>query len=155
VTKPVVDQLALGWFHSCARLGDGTVKCWGDNGVGQLGDGTTTNSSTPVAVQGLSGAVEIAAGGLHSCARLGDGTVKCWGNNFSGELGDVTGTYSSSTPVVVQGLSGAVEIAAGNWHSCARLGDGTVKCWGGNSDGQLGDGTDTISPTPVVVQGLP
>jgi hypothetical protein len=100
---PVVDEPALGWAHSCARLGDSTVECWGFNGEGELGDGTMMDRATPVVVQGLSGAVQIVAGGVHSCARFGDGTVKCWGGNYNGELGDGT-TTQRSTPVVVRGL---------------------------------------------------
>jgi alpha-tubulin suppressor-like RCC1 family protein len=85
--------------------------------------------------------------------RLGNGTVECWGSNFYRQLGDGT-TTSRWTPVVVQGLSDAVEIEDGYNHSCARLGDNTVECWGHNAWGQLGDGTTTDRSAPVAVQGL-
>jgi len=142
------------FYHSCA-LGTGdAVKCWGNNGYGQLGDGTTTNASTPVTVQGLTGATAIAVGTNHSCALLTAGTVKCWGGNMFGELGDGSSGATNSPPVTVQGLTGATAIAAGPGHSCALLNAGTVKCWGYNASGQLGNGTTTNSPVPVTVQGL-
>jgi alpha-tubulin suppressor-like RCC1 family protein/lysophospholipase L1-like esterase len=145
--------ISAGNGHSCAVLGDGTARCWGANGYGELGDGTTTDRPTPVAVSGLSGAVAISAGAGHSCAVLGDGTARCWGGNYWGQLGDGT-TTGSPTPVAVSGLSGAVAISAGDDHSCAVLANGTARCWGRNDVGQLGDGTTTDSPTPVVVSGL-
>ena len=83
-------SIALGGDYSCALLADGTMKCWGSNDYGQLGDGTTTNSTIPVEVSGITTATSIAMGRVHSCALLTDGTVKCWGLNDYGQLGDGT-----------------------------------------------------------------
>src|SRR5262249_32650965 len=95
--------LAVGASHACGLLGDGTVECWGYNYYGQLGDGTNTNRSTPVAVSWLSHVLQIVAGTYHTCALIDDGTVKCWGSNSAGQLGD--GTLSShNTPGVVTGI---------------------------------------------------
>jgi alpha-tubulin suppressor-like RCC1 family protein len=101
----ITDAVAIyaGDHHSCALIADGTARCWGNNSVGQLGNGTATHSYVPVAVTGMSDAAAITAGGAHSCAVLADGTARCWGNNSVGQLGD--GSAWSTVPVPVIGLS--------------------------------------------------
>ena len=143
-----VTAVDLGAFYSCALLQDGTVRCWGQNDLGQLGNGTTTNSSTPVAAAGITGAAAVTAGGFHTCARFPDGTAQCWGRNNAGQLGDPsTLTFSSPTPVRVTGITTATSVTAGGFHTCTLLGDGTVRCWGQNDLGQLGNGTSDPVPT--------
>jgi alpha-tubulin suppressor-like RCC1 family protein len=150
-----VTAIAAGRYHACALLSTGAVKCWGQNTYGQLGDGSTTQSLTPVSVPDLSsGVIAIAAGERHTCAVLNTGAVKCWGNNDNGQLGDGS-TTQSLTPVSVPDLSsGVTAIAAGRYHACAVLNTGAVKCWGWNLYGQLGDGSTTQSLTPVSVPSL-
>lgn len=152
-------NVAAGTGHTCARLITNVVRCWGGNTFGQLGDGTTTSSFSSVAVSGLTNATQISTFGNHNCARRSDGTVRCWGNNGSGQLGDGT-TTNRSTPVAVTGLSAVTSVTAGhsgatgNGHSCAQLTDGTVRCWGLGSDGQLGNNSTSNSSSPVTVTGL-
>lgn len=148
-----VNHLAVGPNDSCTGFHGGSVRCWGDNNRGQLGDGTTTTRTTPVAISTLTNAVEIALGLHHNCARLRDGSLRCWGSNYSGELGDGS-TVDRYAPVPVLGLSNAVELGLGAAHNCARLQDNSLRCWGDNSFGQLGDGTTVNRSTPVPVSGV-
>ncbi len=135
-----VTSISLGTGHACVVTTEGAVKCWGDNAKGQLGDGTTTSRSTPVAVPRLtSGVAAVSARGLHTCALTTSGGVLCWGNNGDGELGDGT-VEARNVPTEVPGLgSGVVAISCGIDDACAVLGSGAVKCWGNDEYGELGN----------------
>uniref|UniRef100_UPI00048990A2 RCC1 domain-containing protein n=1 Tax=Salinispora fenicalii TaxID=1137263 RepID=UPI00048990A2 len=149
-----ITAVAAGDRHSLALTSTGTMLAWGENFIGQLGDGTTTRRSTPVAVNLPTGTTitAVAAGDRHSLALTSTGTMLAWGENFIGQLGDGT-TTRRSTPVAVNLPTGTTitAVAAGDRHSLALTSTGTVLAWGDNSAGQLGDGTLTDSSTPVAV----
>ena len=135
---------------------DGTVWCWGRNEYGQLGNGATTNSSTPVSVTGITTATEVSAGGFNSCATLASGAVQCWGSNEANQL-QIGSPVNSNVPVTIPGITTANgSVVVGALHMCVPLTDGTVKCWGANYGGQLGDGTLNFidSSVPTAVSGL-
>jgi alpha-tubulin suppressor-like RCC1 family protein len=167
-----VAELALGFNHTCARLGDGSVWCWGSNEDGQLGsvapdagctipsDSTeargVTCSATPVRV-GLPVAAERIWTGMranHTCARGRDGALRCWGSNSAGQLGDGT-TADSLTPRVALVGARVVELAAGEEHTCAVVAGARVVCWGGNRYGQLATGDTRASTRPVYARRAP
>src|SRR5450759_2906047 len=149
-----VTAVSGGVFHSLALTSTGHVLAWGDNTYGELGNGTNTSSSTPVAVSLPSGTTVTAIAGatIFSLALTSSGQVLAWGSNISGELGNGTTIYSS-TPVAVSLPSGTTvtAIAGGNIHSLALTSTGRALAWGDNSSGQLGNGTTLGSSTPVAV----
>ena len=159
-----VSAVAAGGRHFALALGPGgIVYSWGQNDIGQLGNGTTTNDPAPTPVPGLGPATSIAAAGSAGFAVMEDGTVKAWGNNLDGQLGQgsnsgpetcVSGTSCSTVPVTVPGLSHVRAIAAGPGTVLALKEDGTVMAWGGNLGGQVGDGTTAEKHAPVQVSGL-
>ncbi len=151
--------------HTCARLDDGTLRCWGLGTSGRLGYANTNTigdnemPSTAGAVNVGRNPTVVSAGGSHTCARLDDGTLRCWGLGTSGRLGYAnTNTIGDNeTPSTAGAISvgrSATAIAAGGSHTCTRFDDGGVRCWGLNSSGQLGYGnTETIgdNETPSLV----
>ncbi|WP_435260590.1 RCC1 domain-containing protein [Streptomyces sp. 1222.5] len=151
-------SIAAGGFgtafgHGVALLADGTVRSWGANGSGQLGDGTVLSHNAPGPVVHLAGVIAIAAGGTHSMALLADRSVVTWGRNNCGQLGNGA-SADSSVPVQVEGLDKVIAIAAGLHHSLVLREDGTVWAWGHNHNGQLGDGTCAARNVPALVSGL-
>jgi alpha-tubulin suppressor-like RCC1 family protein len=150
-------------------MADRSVECWGENLSGEIGvpDQLEVLFATPVA--GLGEVLAVTTGGAHTCAILADRTVSCWGSNQLNQLGRTSAENSgrcpgtlyntvascSATPTPVAALTNVVSVAAGSWHTCALIDDGTVKCWGANNFGQLGDGSIGGSvATPVMVSGL-
>jgi len=148
---PEVLQVGAADDFSCVLLKDGTVRCWGANVLGQLGNGTTQKSSRPVPVIGLTDVTQIAVGGSHACALRRDRALRCWGNNTNGALGDGTQEWST-LPVPVPGIEGVERVWASRWRTtCARLPGATYKCWGNNNAGQIPDGSTADSLLPVGV----
>lgn len=147
--------ISAGQAHSCAvRSAGGGVICWGNNADGQLGDGTTSNTSAiPVDVLSLGSAVDVSAAYDFSCAVLGDGSSWCWGQGDMGQLGN--GDWANSaTPVMVSGSSGYWRIHGLRDHSCVVWGTSQLRCWGSNTLGKLGDGTSDNRNTPAQVVGF-
>jgi len=147
-------EISAGSYHTCTMFDDGSVRCWGSNEFGQLGDGTTVERTAPVQVdlgQGKS-ALGISSGGSHTCAVLNDRSVKCWGQNSNGQLGD--GTTTDRSAPVNAGMDGedVLSVSAGSYHTCAIMEGRSVMCWGDNWNGQVGDGTNTDRSSPVEIE---
>jgi alpha-tubulin suppressor-like RCC1 family protein len=159
-----VASVSAGVGHTCAVLGNGEARCWGQGGDGEIGDGTTPDFAVrprrvlnPAGTGPLVGVRAIAAAIQHSCAVLVSGQVRCWGLDLLGALGNGPGG-SSTRPIVVRApsgtgpLTGATSIAAGDYHTCVVVTGRQVRCWGENGYGSLGnDGAPTESQLPVVV----
>ena len=160
-----ITHISAGDSHGCVLIG-GAAKCWGDNTYGQLGNGTIVNKVYPTDVlelgvgsSALSGITNIAAGEYHTCVLMEDSTAKCWGDNTYGQLGDGTqdpSLFPKDVLVSAGGvsLSGIAKISSVVGHNtCVIMKDETVKCWGLNTSGQLGNGTvvDALNPTTVLV----
>jgi alpha-tubulin suppressor-like RCC1 family protein len=157
--KSGVKTISAGGHHTCALTRRGGVKCWGSNTFGAVGSSTRVTVKTPFAVPSLKSGVRTLTTGTgfneRTCVVARGGAAKCWGDNGQGFLG--TGSKESvlTRPSVVVGLTRGVSAISGGGLSfmCAVV-NGSARCWGGNSNGQLGNGTTTSSPIPVGVSGL-
>ncbi len=148
-----VKAVSVGGNHTCAILNDDSLSCWGYNGFGQLGNNTTVDEGAPIAVDLGSGktAKAVSAGGNHTCAILDDDSLKCWGDNDYGQLGDNSTTQRPTPTDVGLGSNTAKAMSARDKHTCAILDDDSLKCWGDNDYGQLGDGTTNDRDEPTAV----
>jgi alpha-tubulin suppressor-like RCC1 family protein len=151
----VVSVADSGNSSACAVLSSGKVDCWGANGSGQLGNGTTANSDVPVAVLGITNATAVAGdeNGGSFCAVLSTDHLKCWGFNGFGELGNGT-TTTFTVPVSVEHISTATALIGGYNDFCGLLSSKHLDCWGGGAFGQLGDGSFATSDIPVAVRNI-
>ena len=156
-------QMTAGYDHTCARLGDGSAKCWGGIRLGN-GDGTVSTSKVPVSINTspgipLQGVLQISAGTGHTCAIVTGNTAKCWGDNLYGQLGNGGTASFPEYPVDVVGLNGVpladvVKLSAGRAYTCAITAGAfgnRVKCWGYSGNGQLGDGRTGLHGEPATV----
>jgi alpha-tubulin suppressor-like RCC1 family protein len=170
-----VTQLSAGALHTCAVLGTGQARCWGDGGSGQLAEGNDDDRALPVVVENpgadvdsgldnttLTGVAQVAAGSNHTCFRLNNKRVRCAGSDGSGKLGNPSIGSAVHVPVLVRNagntgpLEGVAQVVAGGDHTCARLAAGGINCWGDDGSGQLGNGgANTDAGLPTVVQILP
>ncbi|NBT26267.1 MAG: hypothetical protein EBT09_06875, partial [Actinobacteria bacterium] len=159
-----LSRLASGYGHTCGLASNGFTYCWGFNGSGELGDGSTTDRVTPAAVAGGLKFASLSAAGQHTCGLVASGAAYCWGNNSHGQLGNGTAgenwgdSANRMVPVAVTGGLTFTSIVAGRYHTCGLTLASTAYCWGDNSNGQLGDGTTgggnlTSRTAPVAVTG--
>ncbi len=152
-----VRDVRAGGFHTCAIKMNDVIRCWGNNDFGQLGDNTKISTSVSVKVSVIPETVLVRTfrlGQFHTCIVTTTGVVQCWGSNGFGQLGNGT-KIDSLTPVIVSGVSSGVSVlATGASHNCAVTADTGLSCWGSNEYGQLGNGTETTSSSPVKVSGM-
>jgi alpha-tubulin suppressor-like RCC1 family protein len=150
-------SITAGLFFTCALRPGEPVRCWGDNVQGELGNGSTTDSLAPTAVQGPANTVAVAAGGYNACMFGSDGDAQCWGDNSGGQLGQI-GPAQSAVPMRVPDVDSVIQVAVGTAFACALRSAGTGECWGSNNTAQLGNGTLTGAPyfmgAPAPISGL-
>lgn len=149
-----VRELAVGFYGACAIVEKGRLKCWGDNAAGWKPVGGSKHRPSPVVTKGIVGAKSVALADYSTCAVIRSGRVKCWGAPMTVKFKDFDKTQDFSKPRIVDGVTGASQVIAGDYHACALLKNRTVKCWGDGSDGQLGNGRYANDQKPSRVRGL-
>lgn len=141
-------QVAAGSHQACAIRADRTVWCWGMDAL------ATEPAPEPVRIAGVSDAAQVAIGATHACVRLASGRVQCWGENLTGQLGNGVADDGTTIPTEVMGLDDAIDVAAGDGHTCAVRASGQVVCWGDGVFGQLGNGVERGSMLPTDALGV-
>jgi alpha-tubulin suppressor-like RCC1 family protein len=144
-------SISTGYQHSCGIAATGLAFCWGSNDQGQLGTGDTQSHLLPAAVSGGFNFATVGAGGLYTCGLAVSGASFCWGDNIWGELGTGSTSPSSNVPVATAGGLTFRTLSTGNYHACAMAGGSVAYCWGDDGEGQLGNGTNNLSPLPLKV----
>jgi len=145
-------SITTGKYHTCGVLGNGSAMCWGQNTYGEIGDGTNgTDRLNPVFVNSTESFVSITAKNYHTCGLLGNGSMMCWGKNDYGQIGNGSAGGKALNPVFVNTSESFVSISAGREHTCGLLGNGSMMCWGFNTDGQIGNGDQIQQNNPVFV----
>jgi alpha-tubulin suppressor-like RCC1 family protein len=148
--KDIVTSL----FHTCGLTTGGAAYCWGDNQWGEIGNASTSNSTTPKAVAGNHIFKSIGLGDFFTCGLTEQGKVYCWGSNVSFELGNgSSGIRYTTEPTSVYGNPSFTAVAVGSVHACGLTKQGALFCWGANTYGKLGNGTETATVIPVAVAG--
>ena len=146
-------QVSAGYSHTCGVTTSGAAYCWGDGFNGKLGNGSTTGTSSPVAVAGGLTFTAVSAGSEYTCGLTTGGAAYCWGSNSIGQLGDGS-TRNASTPVAVAGGLTFSAVSTGGAHACGLTTGGAAYCWGGNYYGELGNGSTLDTGTsPMAVAG--
>ena len=145
-------QVSAGTGHTCGVTTDNRAYCWGGNGYGQLGIGSTLDTSGPVAVARGLLFTQVSAASHHTCGVTTDSAIYCWGLSDNGQLGN--GSLSRRVrPVLVKGGLRFTQVSTGAFHTCAVTTDDRAFCWGLNADGQIGDGTQNFRTLPTPVSG--
>lgn len=144
-------RLVSGYQHNCMIAKSGQVRCWGDNGVAQLGDGTYTNRTSPINLNDPTSYKYISSLNHHTCGITSSDKLKCWGHNYYGQIGDGSSKNNKSSPVEVDSSLKFKTVSAGVDHTCAVTTAGQMKCWGNNDLGQVGDGTTQTRSAPIVI----
>lgn len=135
--------ISAGDYHSNVVLSDGTIKSWGGNSQGQLGDGSFFRRQLPIHLDANvfpEGISDVVSGENHTCALTLDGGIKCWGGNLNGQVGNGSINFTKDPTLIVDSVLDAKQISAGNYHTCSLLNSGEVLCWGRNVFGMLGTG---------------
>jgi alpha-tubulin suppressor-like RCC1 family protein len=146
-------SVSVGPDFACALTAVGAAYCWGDDSWGQLGDNLRVSRSVAAPVATTVVFQAVAAGGIHACGLATNGDAYCWGDNRYGQLGTTAAGFLSVSPVKVDGGLTFISISAGLYHTCGVVANGTAYCWGQNSSGQLGDGSEVTGQTPQPVAG--